>query len=257
MAITPLPTAPSRSDPNNFTARADAFMTALPTFANECNATAVAMTLNATNATSTTSLLIGLGNISLTTQTGKSYVIGMTIKVASTVNPINSMLGDVTGYNTSTGVLTANVSLVSGSGTIASWTISQSVAVPGLSNYFMSSTIGAAGSQGFGVGICRNLPSGFSKMTGTDDAASANYGNYQYTDGSVMCWIPAFYYKIGTGSNGLAINIVDIKDYSYYADVATANVAGYGLHRAFYNAGAIQTGVFVDKYQCSNNGGIA
>lgn len=257
MAITPLPTAPSRSDPNNFSARADAFMTALPTFANECNATAVAMTLNATNATSTTSLLIGLGNISLTTQTGKSYVIGMTIKVASTVDPTNSMLGDVTSYNTSTGVLTANVSLVSGSGTIASWTISQSVAVPSLSNYFMSSTIGIAGSQGFGVGICRNLPSGFSKMTGTDDTASANYGNYQYTDGSVMCWIPAFYYKIGTGSNGLAINIVDIKDYSYYADVATANTAGYALHRAFYNAGAIQTGVFVDKYQCSNNGGIA
>ena len=38
MAITPLPTAPSRSDPGNFTARADAFMAALPTFANEANA---------------------------------------------------------------------------------------------------------------------------------------------------------------------------------------------------------------------------
>lgn len=125
------------------------------------------------------------------------------------------------------------------------------------SAYFVSSTIGIAGAQGFGVGICRNLPPGFSKMTGTDDTASVNYGNYQYTDGSVMCWIPAFYYKIGTGSNGLALNAVDIKDYSYYADVATANVAGYALHRAFYNADVVQTGVFVDKYQCSNNSGIA
>ena len=257
MAITPLPTAPSRSDPNNFTARADAFMTALPTFAAECNATAIAMNLNATNSTSTTSLLIGLGSQSLTVQTAKSYVVGMTLKIASTASPTNWMLGDVTAYNTATGALTINVSLVSGLGTIASWTISQSVSIPELSNYFMSSTIGTAGAQGFGVGICRNLPSGFSKMTGTDDIASANYGNYQYTDGSVMCWIPAFYYKIGTGSNGLAINIVDIKDYSYYADVATANLAGYGLHRAFYNGGLIQTGVFVDKYQCSNNGGIA
>lgn len=257
MAITPLPTAPSRSDPNNFTARADAFMTALPTFADECNATAIAMNLNATNSTSTTSLLIGLGSQSLTAQTAKSYVVGMTLKIASTASPTNWMLGDVTAYNTATGALTINVILVSGLGTIASWTISQSVSIPELSNYFMSSTIGTAGAQGFGVGICRNLPSGFSKMTGTDDIASANYGNYQYTDGSVMCWIPAFYYKIGTGSNGLAINIVDIKDYSYYADVATANLAGYGLHRAFYNGGLIQTGVFVDKYQCSNNGGIA
>lgn len=125
------------------------------------------------------------------------------------------------------------------------------------SAFFVSSTIGTAGAQGFGVGLCKNLPSGFAKMTGTDDTASANYGNYQYTDGSVMCWVPAFYYKIGTGSNGLAINIVDIKDYSNYADVATANTAGYALHRAFYNAGIVQTGVFVDKYQCSNNGGIA
>jgi hypothetical protein len=119
------------------------------------------------------------------------------------------------------------------------------------------SNIGTPGTQGFGVGICRNLPDGFSKMVGTDDTASDNYGNYQYTDGSIMCWVPAFYYKIGTGSNGLALNIVDIKDYIYYADVTTANTAGYALHRAFYNAGAIQTGVFVDKYQCSNNGGIA
>ena len=119
------------------------------------------------------------------------------------------------------------------------------------------STIGVAGAQGFGVGLCKNLPSGFAKMTGTDDTASANYGNYQYTDGSVMCWIPAFYYKIGTGSNGFNLNIVDIKDYAYYADVTTANAAGYALHRAFYNAGVVQTGVFVDKYQCSNNGGTA
>ena len=125
------------------------------------------------------------------------------------------------------------------------------------SAYFVSSTIGAPGAQGFGVGLCKNLPSGFAKMTGTDDTASANYGNYQYTDGSVMCWIPAFYYKIGTGSNGFNLNIVDIKDYAYYADVTTANAAGYALHRAFYNAGVVQTGVFVDKYQCSNNGGTA
>ena len=37
MAITPLPTPPQRSDPANFPARGDAFMTALPTFATEAN----------------------------------------------------------------------------------------------------------------------------------------------------------------------------------------------------------------------------
>ncbi len=38
MSITALPTPPSRSDPANFAARGDAFMSALPTFATEANA---------------------------------------------------------------------------------------------------------------------------------------------------------------------------------------------------------------------------
>lgn len=37
MAITALPTAPSRADPTNFSDRADAFLTALPTFGTEAN----------------------------------------------------------------------------------------------------------------------------------------------------------------------------------------------------------------------------
>lgn len=117
--------------------------------------------------------------------------------------------------------------------------------------------IGVPGQQGFGVGIAPELPSGFAKLYGTEDPASDVYGNYVYTDGSVMCYIPAFYYKYGTGSNGLAINVVDIKPFDAYASVAAANAAGYALHRAFYNAGTIRPGVFVDKYLCSNNGGIA
>jgi hypothetical protein len=41
MAITPLPTPPSRSDPANFADRGDAFLGALPTFTTEANALAV------------------------------------------------------------------------------------------------------------------------------------------------------------------------------------------------------------------------
>jgi hypothetical protein len=40
MAITPLPTPPSRDDPSNFAARADAFLGALPAFAAETNTVA-------------------------------------------------------------------------------------------------------------------------------------------------------------------------------------------------------------------------
>lgn len=117
--------------------------------------------------------------------------------------------------------------------------------------------IGVPGAAGFGVGICPVLPVGFMPLSGFDAPLSDNYGNYQYADGSVMVWVPAFFYKWGTGTNGLAINVVDIKPFDHYATVAAANAAGYALHRAFYDGGAVKTGVFVDKYQCSNNGGIA
>lgn len=122
----------------------------------------------------------------------------------------------------------------------------------------MVNDIGIPGQLGFGVGVCPGpLPAGMVALMGTFDPASDNYGNYQYSDGSIMVWIPAFFYKFGTGSNGNAINVVTVKPLSAYADVASANTDGYALHRMFYDGGFIQPGVFVDKYICSNNGGIA
>ncbi len=118
--------------------------------------------------------------------------------------------------------------------------------------------IGVMGNLGFGVGICPGpLPAGMVEMAGTRDPASDNYGNYQFSDGSVCVWVPAFYMKWGTGANGLAINAIDVKPFSAYASVSAANTAGYSLPRAFYNAGAIQQGFFIDKYECSKNGTVA
>lgn len=121
-----------------------------------------------------------------------------------------------------------------------------------LIGYFArANDIGKAGAPGFGVGICPALPAGFSKLPGTDFPQSDEYGNYQFTDGSIMVWIPAFYYK-WTGTN-----IIDIQPEHAYATEALANADGYALHRAFYDGGAAQRGVFVDKYKCSNNSGTA
>ncbi len=130
--------------------------------------------------------------------------------------------------------------------------VNRLVAIAGTDN-----RIGYPGSAGFGVGICPAIPAGFTEMSGTRDSASDNYGNYQYSDGSVMVWIPAFYYKYGTGANGLTVNAVSVKELGAYPDLATANAAGYALHRAFYDNGSVQLGVFVDKYLCSNNAGTA
>ena len=127
MAITPLPAVPLRSDaPATFVTKADAFLGALNLFATEVDAVGVALTLGATNSTSTTSLLIGLGSKSLTVQTGKSYVVGMTVKIASTATGVDWMLGDITSYTTETGALVVTVVGISGTGTLAAWTISQS-----------------------------------------------------------------------------------------------------------------------------------
>ncbi|MHB9075793.1 MAG: hypothetical protein ACYC6G_20010 [Desulfobaccales bacterium] len=113
--------------------------------------------------------------------------------------------------------------------------------------------IGTPGTAGFGVGTCppANLPTGMTPLSGYNDPVSPNYGNYQYVDGSVMCFIPKFYYKIGTGANGLLVNVVSIKPASAYANTAAANTAGYALHRAFIDGGVEQAGFFVDKYKAS------
>jgi hypothetical protein len=119
--------------------------------------------------------------------------------------------------------------------------------------------IGLAGGGGFGVGLypTKTLPTGFSELNGTRDRSSANYGNYQYTDGSIMCFIPKFYYRIGNAASPnyptYGANALDIAGISTYATEALANADGYAMHRAFYNGGAEKAGFFVDKYLCSKN----
>lgn len=97
-----------------------------------------------TSATSTTSLTIANISQTLTIQTGKLFVAGMSVKIAGTVTPTNWMHGDITAYNSGSGVLVVNVTNNNGSGTLANWTVSLSspIAQPvpvGGRVYFMSS----------------------------------------------------------------------------------------------------------------------
>lgn len=75
--------------------------------------------------TSTTSLAIGTGSKSFTTQTGKAWVPGHSIAIVSAANATNSMTGTVTSYNSGTGALVVNVTTTGGSGTYADWQMSQ------------------------------------------------------------------------------------------------------------------------------------
>ena len=125
----------------------------------------------------------------------------------------------------------------------------------------IANNIGVAGQIGFGVGICPLEYDGMSEMLGTRIFGHDNYGNYQYSDGSVMAWVPAYFYRYGHPNNPTyatyGVNSIHVLPRHAYPTVLAAAVAGYALHRAFYDDGVEQPGFFHDKYLCSNNDGIA
>ncbi len=116
-----------------------------------------------------------------------------------------------------------------------------------LANYSGINLIGVAGAQGFGVGICppAELPATMTPLSGTFDITNDNYGNYAcVVDGSIMVWIPRFYFKIAT-------NTITVKGIDTYSAEANANADGYAMHRAFIDEGVVKSGFFVDKYKWS------
>ena len=119
--------------------------------------------------------------------------------------------------------------------------------------------IGVQGDLGFGVGLYPDtLPSGFSDMANNDDPTNENYGNYETTNGSIMVFIPRFYYRIGSSSSSryatYGANAIDIAGIDTYADEAAANAAGFAMHRAFIDGGSTKHGFFIDKYLASKDG---
>ncbi len=149
MAITPLPTPPSRANPATFSDLTDAFLDALPVFATEANAAAEAMDLNDLSSTSVTSAVIGTGSKSITVDASKSYLPGMTVKIAQTSDVTNWMHGDVVSYNSGTGALVVTATYYEGSGTITDWTITYSSPLQNL-KYYPDSTLANNGITGTG-----------------------------------------------------------------------------------------------------------
>ncbi len=70
---------------------------------------------------STTSLTIGTGTKNLTIETGLAYTIGQSIIIANSSS--NYMEGRVISYNDVTGALSADITSVNGSGTLATWDV--------------------------------------------------------------------------------------------------------------------------------------
>jgi len=162
MAITPLPTpVPSTADPANFDVRADAFLGALPLFADEANllaidvnnlavaadadaaaaaASADAALISATQAAlQPTTPATRAGNITFpatslpadTTfsidQTNKTFVVGQWVSVSRTSDPASQwLIGAIKAFTMGTGGMTVTVTALTGlTGSQAGpWTVS-------------------------------------------------------------------------------------------------------------------------------------
>ncbi len=175
MAITALPTAPSRSsDPSTFADDADTWVAALATFTTEANALATwsettanlvegwansaesdagtataqaviataaassAINSPATNATSTSSITPVIGANAFTlAQTGKTFVVGQFVTVADATTPTTKFFnGAITAFNSGTGAITVTAIVVVGTSSGSNWVIT--AAAPAQGENFVS-----------------------------------------------------------------------------------------------------------------------
>lgn len=98
-----------------------------------------------TSASSTTSLVVGSGDKTLTIQTGKFFSIGQWIVISNVADSSTQMTGNVLGYTSSTGNLVVRVlpGNYSGSGTFADWVVALTAA-PVATPLIVSATTTAA-----------------------------------------------------------------------------------------------------------------
>ena len=121
------PAAPSRTNdtPSEFVVNADAFMAYIEGLSAELNpwATSIEAMVSGVdfNGTSTSSVAIGTGSKSWTTQSGKLWQVGQFVIVADSATPANYCYGQVTGYSPTT--LDVDVTATGGSGTKTAWAI--------------------------------------------------------------------------------------------------------------------------------------
>lgn len=156
------------------------------------SAAAAAALAGAFVGTSSTSVAIGTGNKSFTTQSGELYTAGVFITAVSQADNSNFMFGQVVSYNSSTGALVLGVQVVGGSGTFADWNLSLTGA---------RGAQGAQGPQGLTGGVNGGqMLAALDELKGANIAAAATTNVWGITGNSATLTGTTTITSFGTAS---------------------------------------------------------
>jgi hypothetical protein len=104
MAITALPTPPTRSDPATFATRGDVFMTALPAFATEANALLADVNAKEAAATTAANIMQSLAGVGAENQSSNLVHLTFALNYAlDQAAMANKRVSDATSFQTQTG----------------------------------------------------------------------------------------------------------------------------------------------------------
>lgn len=193
--------------------------------------------MNSFIGTSTTSLAIGTGTKTFTTQTGKTFIPGTFMQAISQANSANFMYGTVTSYDDGTGALVLEIVTVGGSGTLADWNLFFSGARGGV-GLAATVTAGTAGTAAAGTSVTVN-------NSGTTSAAVFNFTIPRGADAGMRYAFESSTSMAAPASGGLRLNnaslasvtamavnatnsdAVDVSDFVATWDDSTNTVKGY------------------------------
>jgi len=195
------------------------------------SATIAASYLTPVTGTSTTSLTIGVGSQSFTTQTGLAFVPGHPAMIAETsAAATNYMSGTVTSYNPATGAMVVNTTVTAGSGTHTDWTISLTPAATGPASALVTGNNYQVNSIGVGT------------------PASGTAGDVKGSTGTFSSTVTASSFSgAGTGLTGTAAsltagNATSATTANAVANAVTFNSGGSGAASGTtYNGGSAIT----------------
>lgn len=151
--------------------------------------------MNSFIGTSTTSLTIGTGTKTFTTQLTKSFLVGSFVQAFSQADHANYMYGSVISYDTGTGALSLDVTVTGGSGTLTDWLLFTAGARGGT---------GATGAQG--------NPAGFKYTFNTATSGDPGSGKFLFNNATFASATAMNISETDGDGNGLAALLATLDD---------------------------------------------